>query len=45
MASPAPLADIQLAVKMFGLGGLFMKQNTYVPEGRNDGGRVLIFDS
>ena len=40
-----------LAVKMFGLSGLFMKENANVPEGRNEGGRVatptsfLIFDS
>ena len=36
---------------MFGPGGLFMKYNAYVPEGRNEGGRVAtptrfsIFDS
>jgi hypothetical protein len=35
---------------MFAQGGLFMKQNAYVLEGRNEGGRVapttgiLIFD-
>ena len=36
--------------KMFGVGGLFMKQNAYVLEGGNEGGRkatptiVFIFD-
>ena len=36
---------------MFGPGGLFMKSNACVPEGRNEGGRVAaptsfsIFDS
>ena len=36
---------------MFAQGGLFMKQNAYVPEGGNEGGRVAtptsisIFDS
>ena len=25
---------------MFGVGGLFMKYNAYVREGRNEGGRV-----
>ena len=36
------LACVQysLAIKMFGLGGLFMKSTAYVPEGRNEGGRV-----
>ena len=37
--------------RMFGVGGLFMKWIVYVPEGRNEGGRVAtptsfsIFDS
>ena len=35
---------------MFGMGGLFMKCNAYVPEGGNEGGRaatstsISIFD-
>ena len=40
-----------LAVKMFGPGDLFMKQNAYVTEGRNEEGRFAtptsfsIYDS
>ena len=32
--------DDTLAVKMFGLGSLFMKKNAYVPEDGNEGGRA-----
>jgi len=28
-----------LGTKMFAQGGVFMKQNAYVPEGRNEEGR------
>ena len=40
-----------LGLKMFGVGGLYMKLNAYVPEGRNERRRVAtptnfsIFDS
>ena len=30
----------RLGLKMFAQGGLYMRQNAYVPEGKNQGGRV-----
>ena len=45
------LSSITLAIKLFGLGGLFMKINAYYPEGGNERRRIAtptsisIFDS